>query len=73
MDEIGASLLDGFHLGTQTRKVSGEYRSGDADWIPASFVLSRIRRLMPETREVRVLRSGLRDAGAEPAAAAGTA
>ena len=47
------------------------YRSaGEDEWIPASFVLSRLRRLMPASAEIRVLRTELHEAvGDAPAAA----
>jgi hypothetical protein len=47
------------------------YRSGDQDeWIPASFVLSRLRRLMPAPAEIQVLRTELHDAVDDTPAAA---
>jgi predicted MFS family arabinose efflux permease len=50
------------------------YRSGGQDeWIPASFVLSRLRRLMPAEAEIRVLRTELHEAAGGAAAAAETA
>jgi len=47
------------------------YRSGGEDeWIPASFVLSRLRRLMPAPAEIRVLRTELHQAAGDAPAAA---
>jgi len=36
------------------------YRTGSPEeWIPAAFVLSRVRRLLPAEREIRLLRTQL--------------
>jgi MFS family permease len=39
--------------------------TGAEEWIPAAFVLSRLRRLLPAEPEVRVLRTALQTAGDE--------